>query len=710
MGLRALGLKSAWDSDSDDILNEFYVPALTESARYRRLAGFFSSTTFAVAARGIMNFIVKGGEMDLLVSARLSRSDVEAIRDGLEDPEGIIAKSGVREIEGLDEGFLRDNVKALAWMVAKRKLRIKIAIPLDDSGQPMDADQVENSGIFHQKVGILTDEEGDSISFSGSINETAYAWLHNIEEFKVYKGWEASQLPYFQSDVEKMNKYWNGESERTRVIEVPKAIEEKLISLAPERLEDIRVIPQRNTSPPRQVQLRDYQVEAVKRWSEAGFKGILAMATGTGKTIVALNAVRKHVPVNALVVVTVPTILLAGQWKKEVQRAFPGAVASECDSNRGGWRDALHALVDYVKTGDESSKRVFVLATYNTAASPDFGSLIGSLQPDRLCLIADEVHRAGAPYFSNVMSHDFGYRLGLSATPERFWDEEGEDRIMTFFGSVVYEYSLEEALRDKVLSEYRYRVVPAILEQDERRDYADLSAAITSKISRLLKSHPELKGMPFPRMLARLGSIDEGESSSVQALLIRRVNVLKRARNKVRALKEIVQGGGLGRCLIYCNDIAHVDETLLALSDLGTFGMRYDSTMKDEERQRSLNYLEGNHEGYLLSIHCLDEGVDIPTCDSAILVSSSKSTREFIQRRGRLLRRAEGKESASINDILVLPIDPDAVGTGITQAEFEILESELERAKLFAKTATNSGDVLIYITKLEAAMSRKVTS
>ena len=188
-------------------------------------------------------------------------------------------------------------------MIAKRKLRIKIAIPLDDSGQPLDEDQVDSSGIFHQKVGLLTDDLGDSISFSGSINETAYAWIHNIEEFKVYKGWEASQSDYFQSDVQKINKYWNGDAERTRVIDIPKAIEEKLISMAPERVEALRL---RNPRPrhaesQKSIELRDYQKEAIRRWSLAGFKGILSMATGTGKTIVALHAVKNHLPKNTLV-------------------------------------------------------------------------------------------------------------------------------------------------------------------------------------------------------------------------------------------------------------------------------------------------------------------------------------------------------------------------------------------------------------------------
>ena len=251
---------------------------------------------------------------------------------------------------------------------------------------------------------------------------------------------------------------------------------------------------------------------------------------------------------------------------------------------------------------------------------------------------------------------------------------------------MVYEYSLSQALRQGPC-EYYYYIRPAILEEDERSDYAEISAAISARIAKLFKMYPQLKGATFPKLLSMLSAIDSEESNSVQALLMRRVNLLKRARNKKRALIEIVKDDKLGRCLIYCNDIAHVDETLLALSEQGIFGMRYDSSMRNDDRDRNLSYLEKSEDGFLVAVKCLDEGVDIPTCDSAILVSSSKSTREFIQRRGRLLRRAAGKESASIYDILVLPIDPDSVGTGITQAEFEIMETELDRARLFAKSA-----------------------
>ncbi|HEV2139162.1 MAG TPA: DEAD/DEAH box helicase family protein [Nitrososphaerales archaeon] len=709
MSLRDLHLKSSYDSDEDDILQQFYVPVLSNSIKYKRLAGFFSSTALAVAARGMYNFIMNGGSMELLVSAHLSKQDVEAIRLGLQSADDAVSESALRDLGNFSVEFIEHHVKALAWMVATGKLLIKVAIVYGTDGLPLDETQIDQSGIFHQKVGLLFDKEGNAISFSGSINETAYAWSHNIEEFKVFKRWEQTNETWFNDDLRKFEKYWNGGARNARIVDIPTAVREKLISMAPNSIEHLRLeVPKGSITPAQEFRLRPYQLSAVASWKESNFHGIYSMATGTGKTLIALSAIKEYLSQNVLVVIAVPTVALSSQWKKEVLKMFPDQVVLECNSNRANWQDDFESVVEFVRTSTTESKRAFAITTYQTAGSEEFSNKLAVLPSERLCLIADEVHHVGAPFFSNVLKINFRYRMGLSATPERLWDEEGQQRIMDFFDQIIFEYGLTQALKDQVLSEYEYHVIPVALTSEELDEYAKATSALSAKLAQATKSHPSLRGVSFPRLLQELSRIDEGEFSLIQTLMFRRVSILKKARNKATAIRKIVGKGRLGRCLIYCNDMDHVTETLQSLSELNIACLRYDSSLTDVQRSANLHSFEDSPDGYLVAIKCLDEGVDIPSCDSAILVASSKSTREFIQRRGRLLRLHLGKAIASIYDILVLPVEPDDPSRYITRLEYSIIGSELERARMFAEGARNSSEINLELSRLEVKLSSKV--
>ena len=709
MGLKNIPLKSTYDSDEDDIIDSFYVPALSESTSYKRLAGFFSSTTLAVAARGIYNFIINGGKMDLLVSANLTKLDVEAISNGLADLPRLIERKAVEDLSNLSVDFMRDHVRALGWMVAHDKLRIKIVIPCTEDGRPLNVDEIEKSGIFHQKVGILEDANGDRLSFSGSVNETAYGWTHNIEEFKVFKGWESSNEPWFSEDERKFKKYWNGEAQNARTFVISEAIRREMVSISPASVEEMDLLPPRKSTriTSESQEIRRGQQKAIERWKRSNLKGILSMATGTGKTLVALMAVRKYVSPNAIVVVAVPSVALVTQWKREIFRVFPDSVIIECDSVRPSWHGSLKTAVDYLALNEENNKRVFAVTTYQTGRTAEFGKLLDTLPAEKLCLVADEVHHVGAPNFSRILGRDFRYRLGLSATPERMWDEEGQQKTTDFFGPVVFEYSLPDALKDKRLSEYVYHIVTINLTDAELRQYLDSTRAISASIAKALKSHPSLKHLPFPKLMAELGKSDEDEFYQLQALILRRANILKRAKNKKLALQNITKETRLGRCLVYCNDLEHADETAKTLLSLGLSPLRYDSTLDEQQRRTNLAYFESAPEGYLVAIKCLDEGVDIPSCDTAILLSSSKSTREFIQRRGRLLRKHEGKEIATIYDIVVLPVDP-GTNRAISPLEFSMIDSELQRVRTFAESARNGSEVILQVARLESDLSSKV--
>jgi hypothetical protein len=205
MSLKDLPLKKAYSSDSDDILHDFYIPALSEAIEYDRIAGFFSSSSLAIAARGILGLINNNGIMKLIASPKLSQRDLESLMESYQVPEKFIEKKMLEELDQLETEFIKDHVYALGWMVANKRLDIKVAIVHDEFGKPLTYEESEQRGIFHQKVGILRDQQGNVLSYSGSINETASGWQGNIEEFKIFRGWESFEQEYIEADISKFN-------------------------------------------------------------------------------------------------------------------------------------------------------------------------------------------------------------------------------------------------------------------------------------------------------------------------------------------------------------------------------------------------------------------------------------------------------------------------------------------------------------------------
>lgn len=266
MGFLNLHIKSYYDSGEDDILNEFYIPVLKESVEYRRLAGFFSSTSLAVAARGIRGLLENDGKMKLVAGAIFSKEDIEAIKEGIERPEDVIKRVAIKDFDSIENELIRNHVCALGWMVANNRLEIRVAIVRDENGIPLDVQSILERGLFHQKVGILIDNEDYMISFSGSINETAKAWLENIEEIKVFRSWIEAEYVYFKSDYEKFERYWNGKTTRIEILEVPEAVKKRLIQMAPSNIETLNLDWRPKNKKDKKIKLRDYQLQAIENW------------------------------------------------------------------------------------------------------------------------------------------------------------------------------------------------------------------------------------------------------------------------------------------------------------------------------------------------------------------------------------------------------------------------------------------------------------
>jgi len=701
MSLKDLRLKRSYDSDSDNILADFYIPALSTSFQYSRLTGFFSSTTLAVAAKGISGFIRNGGSIRLITGAAFSKQDIEAIKEAYEDPETVLEREALQELTNLENEFVKDHVRALGWMVANKRLRIKVAIVLDENEYPLAKKDVERQGIFHQKVGILEDLEGNYISFSGSDNESAHGWQGNIEEFKVFRRWVETEKAYFDADFLKFNKFWEGRASRTRIVDIPVAIEKKLIEIAPQDIEEID-LDKWIENKPQEIgfELRDYQNKAVQNWLKSRKRGVLEMATGTGKTITALSCLietLKSEP-KMLAVVSSPFMHLSEQWIREAERFGLQLDYIIADSSRNKWRDKLvDGLLD-VENG--ISPKLLVLTTHNTFSSDDFISIIKDSHKRtpslRLLVVVDEVHGIGAPERRKGLVEEYDYRLGLSATPKRWFDLQGTDRIFDYFGGVVFEFSLKDAIDAGFLTSYIYEPHFTTLTAEEMERYE----SETRKVAR-----------------AYYRSKDENEKDEIFTLLcIKRQKIIRNASNKLIVFQQILDNlEKVNHCLIYCSprQIRDVQEILNRRNIIQHKFTESEGTRPEarfgglSERDYLIKKFSEGVYRVLVSMRCLDEGVDVPPARIGIMLDNSGNPREYIQRRGRVLRKFPGKKYAIIHDIIVEPTLQPQTSRELGEIEKRIIRKELQRYREFAQTAQNGVDCLKLMENIESTYGLK---
>ena len=679
MPLTDLEILDAYDTGdrSERVIQDFYIPVLQEAKLYRRLTGYFSSQVLALAARGVAGLIKNGGKMQLIASPVVSEKDYKVLSSFKdEDLQDFVNKQfeiAMGNLDDLAATIAYDHIRALGWMLRENFLEIRILVPRDLSS---------GSGIFHSKVGVIEDNEGNIISFSGSVNETAMGWSQNIEEFKVFKSWELGSANWVQHDISLFNKYWDlANDSGFKSIPLPQKSAEKLLQIAPDEISELDL----GTSPAKR-KPRKYQLEAIESWSKAGFKGILEMATGTGKTFTARICVDtwKQNKDNSVILITAPTQTIGSQWH-EVMRDLNPITTFENQS----WRELLRDAIANYSLG--INKHIVLIAIQNTASSDDFINQIAkliSLTSNHL-FIADEVHGLGSRVFRKALNEDFEARLGLTATPDRWFDEDGTDLLMKYFGGVVFKFGLHEALNwiDPVseqtpLCPYNYYPEFVDLDELEMERYLELTKQIIMQSSRST----------------------EGESDDrLRRLQDERALVLKKAHDKFSSLNRVLESlSNITGCLIYCTDREQIDEVIDIVARKGvtyrTFTGKEGTSPKKEfhgmsERDWILNSFEKGEIQALIAMKCLDEGVDIPSARIGVILASTTNPREFIQRRGRLLRRSKGKEFAEIYDMIVAPLFDEHDKSEIVNHARRIMEKELQRANEFAQDALNSGEV-----------------
>jgi superfamily II DNA or RNA helicase len=696
MGFRDMSLKSAYKSSEDDVLSAFYIPCLSLAVKYDRLTGFFSSSSFSLVAEGLLSFVEQKGHMRLICSPELQSNDIEVLRKSPEELDSIVSERMVRAMEHADASELqRDHLMVLAYMLAQGLLEVKLAVPTGHPTVLPSTIDITSVGMFHEKIGILEDVRGDVVSFSGSINESATAWLENAEDFKVFRSWVSEQEAYQAPDRRHFCDLWDNTAEGVRVMSLPDAVRLDMLTRAPMEL-DIQFLrtkyesprPSRVVEPQGPPELYNYQKDAVHAWVQADRRGIFEMATGTGKTFTALACVfsAAETAKPLFVAIAVPQQHLASQWKTELGKFRPTQPTIEVDAANPDWRKEVFRSFNSLSQG--IGGLTIVIGTYASLSSPDFTRILERVAPNITCfLLADEVHRAGASRYRQALNPRYELRLGLSATPTRWFDEEGTATVTEYFDKIVFQFPLEKALQEinprthhTFLVGFDYYPYRTILSDRERHEYI----ALTMQIRKI--------------MLAA----GENPSQALDLLLFKRARIVKDAVGKIPVLETILDTlpSQFSRTIIYLTEkqMEPVAATLRARRvTYHRFTMSEGTRPSTEfngtsERDYLLRKLADGTLRVLLAIKCLDEGVDIPPARIAILMASSSSPVEHIQRLGRILRPFANKDHATIYDIIVdSGVRPDSdEGRYIVSLE----KKERQRFGEIAVLARNGGYAL----------------
>lgn len=619
-------ISPSYNSANSDIVNDFYNKVLSESIYYDRISGFFNSTSLAVAAKGIDKFIKNKGHMRLICGAQLDEDDLKSINNS-DDLKNIIDKKFIDDYNSIEDELIRNHVKVLGWMVANEYLEIKIGINKKSDGS-------YSNGMLHSKIGIMYDEFGDSLLFNGSVNETAYGWRNNIESLKVFFSWKTPE--YMDGDKKDFENFWDGLDPSLAIFDVPKATKNKLIEIAPKSKKELDKIPLNNKP-----KLRAYQNKALHSWLDNGMKGIFSMATGTGKTFTALSCFDKisNEKKQLMTVIICPQKHLISQWEQNLKIfEYKGEILHAYGDNPK-WSSEFLSYIGDLESG--LIKKLVVFSTFNTFSREKFIDKI-NMYDGEILLIVDEVHGVGSTDFRNGLVEDkYNYRLGLSATPEIEDDFERTDLVYNYFGGIIYNYDLKKAIEKGFLTRYKYHPMFIDLNSEELNNYMDY----TYKMSKFM-GKKELT----PR-----------EENTLRKYQRKRRNIINNAEEKMIFLKKFLKTHqDIKDLIIYCTEGQIVDIRRY-LDELGISNHKFtgeESTKKingKSERDRILELFAKGHYQVLIGIKCLDEGVDVPSTKTAILMASTLNSRQHIQRRGRVLRKSPGKEFADIYDLIVFP-------------------------------------------------------
>lgn len=702
MAFTDLNLLKHYKTYKHNIVKEFYTPVLQESVLYQRSVGFFSSTALIELTKGIAGIVKNGGKIQFIVSPYLSEEDVEAIQKGYEKKK-IIEQALLREYKEPENYFQEERLNLLSHLIENGNLEIKVAFTPPN----------KSTGMYHEKVGIVTDVEGNKIVFTGSLNETINAFYNNYESIVVFTSWEESRQ-YAEEMQNDFDTLWNNEDTDLEIIEFPEVVKEKIklnqkpkINYDIDEEEIVEESPVQKGVPrmPPGFDLRDYQKDAIEKWEENNYCGIFDMATGTGKTYTGLGAVTKlyEAKKRLAIIIVCPYQHLVEQWVEDIELFNLLPTIGYSSSKQKNWKKRLEDdILDFSIGVIDCFCFVTTNATYSSKFVCEQMKYLGK---DTL-LIVDEAHNFGSPNLRNKLYPNIEYRLALSATLDRHGDEEGTDCLKTYFGEKCIQYDLKRAIKEGKLTPYYYYPVVVYLDEDEMGQYRDISYRVSKECHK--DKHGNLK------------ITDKGKR-----FLLQRARIVAGAKSKLVELKKLMQNyKNDTHILVYCGatrvqtfeyDESEHDEEgerqIVAVSkilgnELGMKVTHFTSNESAEEREViKRRFASADPYQAIVAIKCLDEGVNIPSIKTAFILASTTNPKEYIQRRGRVLRLASNKPYAVIYDFVTLVRPLEEVNPYSTDYNCEraLAKRELARIKEFGEIALNSRDSDELINDLECA-------
>ena len=685
--LASLKLPTYVNTRKEDVIELLYKPCLQRATRYVRGVGYFRSSVFRLMTEDLLDFCIKGGHITLLTSTQWGKEDYEVTMQAYKDYETTGLKEDLTAL--LEDPETVEPTRMLCALIQNGKLDFRVAVLRGD--------------IYHQKKGYFEDDHGNIVAFDGSGNETLSALKPfdegNAESFNLAWNWDPL-LWNFYGGLWKHDLDQSLDPNQDSTFPVV-----RIQNLDPEFIDtwdiDISLESHRESARKRQRRIRskwdevygqeknsgsgqkgpengalekpcgiienedlhrDHQTKSLAKWRENGRRGVLEHATGSGKTITSLIAINEHVKEGNHAIILVPSEPLLDQWDEEMDEHLPHVTRGLLGAGKKD-SDILSEMRISVEEGNSGVVLVSTMQSFrNKSILRNVDRLLAS-QNSPLMLVVDECHRIGAPSYGGICSRKFPMTLGLSATPERQRDEEGTSRLFGLLGKVVDQFSLEDALEAKLLSPFEYHVKEAKLTDGEQHKYDDLKVQIRKKYAQWVNSGTEIP-------------------ESLEILIFMSRAIIRNAENKVPVAVEIIRTNFSEgeHWLVYCGEGMMDDVDYLITKHTGRKPLRYWSGMNRFQRKQSLKDFKNNG-GIMLAIKCLDEGVDIPAISHGIVLSSSKTTREWIQRRGRLLRKSKMKEKSVIFDVLAYPSDHGTESTFVLD--------ELKRALEFSKSSIN---------------------
>lgn len=715
----------------------FFSDCLCNSTQFDLMLGFFSSSAINVLADGFASFLYNGGRMNLIVNDILTEQDKAAIANGsLDTP---IPFFNIDDIENLKNTLSERDAHffdCLAWLIRNNRLDIKIVAPKD------------GIGISHTKTGVFSDGV-NKVGFDGSCNFSRSALIDNIESLTASCDWDGNTATATINEIKsEFECVFNGQDESVVFVPADKVRTHIANSFQNKELKDLleneyKFIQQdiaSNTLPksvfkalekaknkveveieklktqgeevtpidfgkprfPYEQGPRDYQKQAFENWKANGQKGLFAMATGTGKTITSLNCLLE---INNRLgyykaIILVPTITLVEQWEIECKKFNFSTIIKVC-SKYNNWKSAVANLRLLEKTNPDNKLSYIIISTYASFVRSNVFMELNQFPPKKLLLIADEAHNMGSGLMADRMPGiKYLRRIGLSATPERQFDEEGNRKLMDFFGcgdNYTFEYSMAEAIEKGALCRYYYYPHIVKLTDNEMTEYVELS----KKIVKIMGFH------------------DAESQERLKMLLLKRKRIIHKAANKLEAFKQIVEqrmakNRSLKYTLVYVPegnkpdnyeaDIFDQSDTLASdpesehlIDDFTRIVRDMDShiivrqfTSESKDRDAMLKGFADGSIDVLTSMKCLDEGVDVPRSELAIFCASTGNPRQFIQRRGRVLRTHKDKKFAIIHDLIVIP--DNVFDEECYELEKGLVRGELKRVRDFALLSENLND------------------